>query len=161
MATIAIESAQRLFLDMLTSVFRAPTSFFDSTPSSRILNRSSTDQSTVDTDVPYRLVGLVFALIQLLSIIILMSQVAWQVFLLFGIILGLSVWYQAYYITTGRELTRMVGFRKAPILHHFSETIVGAPTIRCFFQEARFLGRNIDLVDDYSRIMVHKSATTE
>ncbi|KAM7261678.1 hypothetical protein ACFE04_020755 [Oxalis oulophora] len=28
--------------------------------------------------------------------------------LLFGIILGLSVWYQAYYITTGRELARMV-----------------------------------------------------
>ncbi|KAM7273630.1 hypothetical protein ACFE04_028294 [Oxalis oulophora] len=161
MATIAIETAQRLFLGMMTSVFRAPTSFFDSTPSSRILNRSSTDQSTVDTDIPYRLAGLVFALIQLLSIIILMSQVAWQVFLLFGIILGLSVWYQAYYITTGRELARMAGVRKAPILHHFSETIAGAPTIRCFFQEARFLGRNIDLVDDYSRIMVHKSATTE
>lgn len=39
LATIAIETAQRLFHGMITSIFRAPISFFDSTPSSRILNR--------------------------------------------------------------------------------------------------------------------------
>lgn len=42
LSTIAIETAQRLFLEMITSIFRAPLSFFDSTPSSRILNRVST-----------------------------------------------------------------------------------------------------------------------
>ena len=41
LATIAVETAQRLFLGMTTSVFRAPISFFDSTPSSQILNRVS------------------------------------------------------------------------------------------------------------------------
>ncbi|GAV90679.1 ABC_tran domain-containing protein/ABC_membrane domain-containing protein [Cephalotus follicularis] len=161
LATIAFETAQRLFLGMITSVFRAPISFFDATPSSRILNRSSTDQSTVDTDIPYRLAGLAFALIQLLSIIILMSQVTWQVFFLFLIIIGISVWYQAYYITTARELARMVGIRKAPILHHFSETIAGAATIRCFKQEERFLIKSLSLIDDYSRITFHNSGTME
>nr|GFB44553.1 putative ABC transporter C family member 15 [Tanacetum cinerariifolium] len=67
LSTIAIETGQNLFLQMLTSVFRAPVLFFDTTPSSRILNRSSTDQSTVDVDIPYRLAGLVFAIIQLLK----------------------------------------------------------------------------------------------
>lgn len=37
----AIMTAKRLFMDMTTSVFRAPMSFFDSTPSSRILTRVS------------------------------------------------------------------------------------------------------------------------
>ena len=41
LATIAIKTAQFLFNDMITSVFRAPISFFDSTPSSQILNRVS------------------------------------------------------------------------------------------------------------------------
>lgn len=41
LATIAVETAQRLFLGMIKSVFRAPISFFDSTPSSRILSRVS------------------------------------------------------------------------------------------------------------------------
>ncbi|KAK1365678.1 ABC-type xenobiotic transporter [Heracleum sosnowskyi] len=146
---------------MITSVFRAPLSFFDSTPSSRILNRSSTDQSIVDTDIPYRLAGLAFALIQLLSIVVLMSNVAWQISILFLIVLAISIWYQAYYITTARELARMVGIRKAPILHHFSESISGASTIRCFNQEDRFMNRNISLIDDYSRVAFHNSSTME
>ncbi|XP_077229019.1 putative ABC transporter C family member 15 isoform X2 [Tasmannia lanceolata] len=161
LATIALETAQRLFLRMLTCIFRSPISFFDSTPSSRILNRSSTDQSTVDTDIPYRLAGLAFALVQLLAIVILMSQVAWQVFLLFVAVLAISIVYQAYYITTARELARMVGIQKAPILHHFSESIAGVASIRCFSQEDCFLAKNLKLIDDYSRVDFNNSATME
>lgn len=68
---------------------------------------------------------------------------------------------QAYYISTARELARMVGIRKAPILHHSSESIMGAATIRCFSQENRFLMKNLGLVDDYSRIAFHNSGTME
>ncbi|KAI4305508.1 hypothetical protein L6164_028870 [Bauhinia variegata] len=161
LSTVAVETAQRLYHGMIASVFRAPVSFFDTTPSSRILNRSSTDQSTVDTDIPYRLAGLVFAVIQLLSIIILMSHVALQVIFLFLLVLAISAWYQAYYIPTARELARMVGIRKAPILHHFSESIAGAATIRCFNQEQRFLAKVMDLADDYSRVAFHNYATME
>lgn len=38
-ATFGLAAAQKLFLKMLTNVFRAPMSFFDSTPAGRILNR--------------------------------------------------------------------------------------------------------------------------
>ena len=125
LSTIAIETAQQLFLGMTRNIFRAPMSFFDSTPSSRILNRvsqqlyfsireivqntlrffqfswlslsilqASTDQATVDTDIPYRLAGLIFAMIQLLSIIFIMSQIAWPISMLFIIIIAISTWYQ-------------------------------------------------------------------
>lgn len=40
-ATFGLEAAQKLFMKMLRSVFRAPMSFFDSTPAGRILNRVS------------------------------------------------------------------------------------------------------------------------
>lgn len=68
---------------------------------------------------------------------------------------------QAYYITTARELARMVGTRKAPILHHFSESIAGATTIRCFNQENRFLLRSHSLIDDYSCVTFHNCGTME
>ena len=42
LSAIAIETAQQLFLGMIKNIFRAPINFFDSTPSSRILNRVST-----------------------------------------------------------------------------------------------------------------------
>ncbi|KAK4773815.1 hypothetical protein SAY87_028834 [Trapa incisa] len=88
-------------------------------------------------------------------------KVAWQVFILFLIILGASIWYQTYYITTARELARMVGIRKAPILHHFSESIAGAATIRCFDQQGHFLRRCLGLIDDYSRVAFHNCGTME
>ncbi|KAL2547309.1 ABC transporter C family member 3 [Forsythia ovata] len=161
LSTIAIETAQRLFLGMITSIFRAPISFFDSTPSSRILNRSSTDQSIVDTDIPYRLAGLAFALIQLLSIVALMSKVAWPIFFIFLVVFAISIWYQTYYIATARELARMVPTQQAPILHHFSESIIGSATIRCFNQEDRFSKKNLNLIDDYSRVSFYNSGTME
>lgn len=68
---------------------------------------------------------------------------------------------QAYYITTARELARMVGIRKAPVLHHFSESTAGAATIRCFSQEDRFLTQILSLIDDYSRVAFYNSATME
>ncbi|KAG6521811.1 hypothetical protein ZIOFF_018944 [Zingiber officinale] len=179
LAAVAFETAQKLFLGMITSIFRAPMSFFDTTPSSRILNRSSSDQTTVDTDIPYRLAGLAFALVQLLCIIILMSQVAWPVFILFILVVTISIWYQDYvvlhldrkrclrtgstnhYVNAARELARMVGIQKAPILHHFSESFAGAATIRCFNQEERFSKKNLSLIDDYSRVTFHNYATME
>lgn len=68
---------------------------------------------------------------------------------------------QAYYITTARELARMVGIHKAPILHHFSESVSGAATIHCFNQEDRFLTKIMSLIDDYSRVAFYNSATME
>ncbi|KAL5997364.1 putative ABC transporter C member 15 [Asimina triloba] len=55
----------------------------------------------------------------------------------------------------------MVGIIKAPVLHHFSETIAGAATIRCFNQEDRFITKNLSLIDDYSRITYHNYASME
>ena len=55
----------------------------------------------------------------------------------------------------------MVGIRKAPVLHHFSETISGAATIRCFQQGEKFFTKSLALIDDYTRITFHNSATIE
>ncbi|XP_074281279.1 ABC transporter C family member 3-like isoform X2 [Silene latifolia] len=106
LSTIAIETAHRMYLNMITAVFQAPVSFFDVTPSSRILSR-------------------------------------------------------AYYITTARELARMVGIRKAPILHHVSESMIGSSTIRCFNQENRFNAKILELINDYSCVTFHNMATME
>ena len=45
---------------------------------------------------------------------------------------------QQYYIPSARELSRLVGVCKAPVIQHFIETILGATTIRSFDEESRF-----------------------
>ncbi|KAI4307897.1 hypothetical protein L6164_031024 [Bauhinia variegata] len=151
LVTAGYKTATILFNKMHHCIFRAPMSFFDATPSGRILNRASTDQSAVDLTIPYQVNSFAFCLIQLLGVIAVMSQVAWQVFIVFIPVISICIWYQQYYLPSARELSRLVGVCKAPVIQHFAETISGATTIRSFDQESRFQNTNMKLMDGYSR----------
>ncbi|CAN8295697.1 unnamed protein product [Cochlearia groenlandica] len=150
-ATFGLAAAQKLFLNMLRSVFRAPMSFFDSTPAGRILNRVSIDQSVVDLDIPFRLGGFASTTIQLFGIVGVMTNVTWQVFLLVVPVAVACFWMQKYYMASSRELVRIVSIQKSPIIHLFGESIAGAATIRGFGQEKRFIKRNLYLLDCFAR----------
>ncbi|KAK3126422.1 hypothetical protein QOZ80_7AG0556360 [Eleusine coracana subsp. coracana] len=155
------KTATVLFEKMHNSIFRAPMSFFDSTPSGRILNRASTDQSTVDTRV-FNLMGyLLFPAIEILGTIVLMSRVAWPVFVIFIPIIVASLWYQQYYIDAARELQRLIGVCRAPVMQHFTESIAGSDIIRCFQKERQFISSIARLIDNLSRPSLYNAAAME
>ncbi|KAL9444632.1 hypothetical protein AB3S75_017758 [Citrus x aurantiifolia] len=161
LATAGFKTATLLFNKMHFCLFRAPMSFFDATPSGRLLNRASTDQSAVDLNIASQVGAFAFSMIRLLGIIAVMSQAAWQVFIVFIPVIAVSIWYQQYYIPSARELSRLVGVCKAPVIQHFSETISGSTTIRSFDQESRFRDTNMKLVDGYSRPKFHIAGAME
>ncbi|KAF8392125.1 hypothetical protein HHK36_022467 [Tetracentron sinense] len=160
-AMFGLEAAQKVFLKMLTSVFRAPMSFFDSTPAGRILNRVSVDQSVVDLDIPFRLGGFASTTIQLIGIVGVMTTVTWQVLLLVVPMAIACLWMQKYYMASSRELVRIVGIQKSPIIQLFGESIAGAATIRGFGQEKRFMKRNLYLLDCFARPFFSSMAAIE
>ncbi|WOG82141.1 hypothetical protein DCAR_0101303 [Daucus carota subsp. sativus] len=160
-AITGLAAAEKLFHNMLHSVLRAPMAFFDSTPFGRILNRASTDQSVLDLEIANRIGWCAFSIIQIIGTITVMSQVAWEVFIIFIPVTAICIWYQKYYIPTARELARLSGIERAPILHHFAESLSGAATIRAFDQKRRFTDANLCLVDNHSRPWFHNVAAME
>ncbi|CAO2185872.1 unnamed protein product [Urochloa humidicola] len=161
LVTASYKTATLLFNKMHMSIFRAPMSFFDSTPSGRILNRASTDQSELDTSIANQMGIVAFSVIQLVGIIVVMSQVAWQVFVVFIPVGAACIWYQRYYIDTARELQRLVGVCKAPIIQLFTESITGSTTIRSFGKENQFVSANNHLMDAYSRPKFYNAGAME
>ncbi|KAK7394457.1 hypothetical protein VNO78_14985 [Psophocarpus tetragonolobus] len=157
-AIAGYKTATMLFNKMHLCVFRAPMSFFDATPSGRILNRASTDQNTIDISISELVWDITFDLIQLLGIIAMMSQVAWQVFIVLIPIMIACIWYQQYYSGSARELARLVGICQAPVIQHFSETISGSTTIRCFELQLRFNDTHMKLVDRYSQPRLYSAS---
>ncbi|KAL0308723.1 UNVERIFIED_CONTAM: ABC transporter C family member 9 [Sesamum radiatum] len=160
-AIAGLMTAEKLFSNMLHSILRAPMAFFDSTPTGRILNRASTDQSVLDLEMANKLGWCAFSIIQLLGTIAVMSQVAWEVFVIFIPVTAICIWYQQYYIPTARELARLAGIQRAPILHHFAESLTGAATIRAFDQQERFTDANLCLIDCHSRPWFHNVSAME
>ncbi|KAJ8532523.1 hypothetical protein K7X08_012446 [Anisodus acutangulus] len=161
LVTAGYKTASLLFHKMHLCIFRAPMSFFDATPSGRILNRASTDQSAIDLNVPFQVGSFAFTVIQLIGIIAVMSQVAWQVFIVFIPVIAICIWLEQYYIPSARELARLNGTCKAPVIQHFAETISGSSTIRSFDQESRFQDASMKLIDNYSRPKFHTAAAME
>ncbi|KAF9625861.1 hypothetical protein IFM89_027638 [Coptis chinensis] len=160
-AVVGILTSQKFFTSMLHSVLRAPMSFFDSTPTGRILNRTSTDQSVMDMEIANKVGWCAFSIIRILGTIGVMSQCAWQVFAIFVPVTAVCVWYQRYYTPTARELARLDGIQRAPILHHFAESLSGAATIRAFDHECRFINTNLGLIDNHSRPWFHSVSAME
>ena len=54
-------------------------------------------------------------------------------------------------MSSAREVARVMGIEKSPVLNHYAESIAGAATIRGFDQNQRFLETNIQLFDVYAR----------
>ncbi|KAL2936008.1 ABC transporter C family member 3, partial [Bienertia sinuspersici] len=152
------KTATLLFTKMLQRIFCAPMSFFDATPTGRILNRCSTDQSAVEKQIPRLLESIISSIIQLLGTIALMSMVSWQVLIIFIPLIFASFWYQQYYMPSSRELSRLSRVCEAPVIQYFSETMSGITTIRSFDQESRFQPTYMKIVDAYSRPEFHLAA---
>ncbi|KAL8042899.1 hypothetical protein ABFX02_09G082600 [Erythranthe guttata] len=146
-----LRAAIRVHDQLLRNLIDAPVSFFDQTPSGRILNRLSSDLYTIDDSLPFILNILLANFVGLLGIAIVLSIV--QVMFLLVLI---PFWFmysklQFYYRSTSRELRRLDSVSRSPIYASFTETLDGSSTIRAFDSVDYFLFRFMQHVQIYQR----------
>ncbi|KAK1559147.1 hypothetical protein Q3G72_011177 [Acer saccharum] len=158
---MGLKTAQTYFNQILHSILHAPMSFFDTTPSGRILSRASTDQTNVDIFLPFIMGVAVSMYITLLGIVIITCQYAWPTIFLIIPLAWANYWYRGYYLSSSRELTRLDSITKAPVIHHFSESISGVMTIRSFGKQNRFSQENVSRVNSNLRMDFHNYGSNE
>lgn len=158
---LGLKTAQIFFTQIIHSILHAPMSFFDTTPSGRVLSRASTDQTNIDLFVPFFISLTVSMYITVISIFIITCQYSWPTVFLLIPLAWLNLWYRGYYLATSRELTRLDSITKAPVIHHFSESISGVITIRAFKKQKTFSGENVKRVNENLRMDFHNNGSNE
>lgn len=160
-ALLGLKASKAFFSGFTDSIFSAPMLFFDSTPVGRILTRASSDLSTLDFDISFSFCFVLAGGIDLITTIGIMASVTWQV-LIVGIVATVSTKYlQGYYQPSARELMRINGTTKAPVMSYAGETALGVATIRAFNMEERFFLNYLKLVDTDASTFLYSNATLE
>ncbi|CAJ2659633.1 unnamed protein product [Trifolium pratense] len=159
--SLGLHSSKYLFLQLMNSLFRAPMSFYDSTPLGRILSRVSSDLSIMDLDMPFSLLFSVGSTINFYACLIVLSVVTWQVLIIVIPMVYATIRLQRYYLVSEKQMMRMSGTTKSYLANHVAETVAGAVTIRAFEEEDRFFKKNLDLIDMNASTFFHCFASNE
>ncbi|KAK2645891.1 hypothetical protein Ddye_021086 [Dipteronia dyeriana] len=160
-AFLYLITAQSFFNQLLSSILHVPMSFFDTTPSRRVLTRVSTDQANVDVYVPMFLSMVIVMYFTFLSIVFITCLYAWPVVFLVIPLVWINIWYRGYYLASYLKITRIDSITKAPVIHHFLETISCVMTIRSFRRQDRFFKENNNKTNANLRMDFHNNALTE
>jgi len=128
---LGIRASEFLHSRMLDSVFSAPMSFFDATPSGQIMSRFGKEMETVDRGVPDSIQNTMFCFLQ-----IIMSGVALAGVVTPAMMIPLAI-VSLMYVSTmkqfrpgARDLKRIETVTRSPIYTHFGEALRGSEVIR-------------------------------
>ncbi|GAB4834503.1 hypothetical protein Ancab_032760 [Ancistrocladus abbreviatus] len=161
MIALSLGASKSIFSMLLSSLFRAPMSFFDSTPLGRILSRVSSDMNIIDLDLAIIISQTLAGTLATFFSFGILALLTWEV--LFVIIpMGyLTIILQRYYFATSKELMRINGTTKSMVASNLAESISGATTIRAFGKEDKFFSRAVDIVDKNASPFFHSFSANE
>uniref|UniRef100_A0A8B9QLM8 Canalicular multispecific organic anion transporter 1 n=1 Tax=Apteryx owenii TaxID=8824 RepID=A0A8B9QLM8_APTOW len=132
---------------LLSNILHVPMSFFDTTPTGRIVNRFAKDIFTVDETIPMSFRSWLSCFMAIISTLLMIS-LATPFFALIIIPLGIFYYFVLrFYVSTSRQLRRLDSVTRSPIYSHFGETVSGLSVIRAYGHQERFLQQNESTVD--------------
>ncbi|XP_022796167.1 multidrug resistance-associated protein 4-like isoform X2 [Stylophora pistillata] len=125
-----VTASVKLHNNMFDAVIRAPVFFFDTNPTGRILNRFSSDTAYMDTLIPETFLD--FLQLGLLVVAVVSMNVITMPFILVGVVPLILVFccLRNYYLKTTREIKRLEGTARSPVLSHLVTTLDGLTSIR-------------------------------
>ncbi|MCD7449573.1 hypothetical protein HAX54_000637 [Datura stramonium] len=158
---LGLKSSKSIFTKLLTSIFRAPMSFYDSTPLGRILSRLSSDLSVLDLDMSFRFSQAVSSTLTTYFSLGILAALTWPILIVIIPTIYMTVILQRFYFASAKELMRIDGTTKSSVASHLAEAIAGAMTIRAFEEEDRFCTEYLHLVDRNAVAFFHSFSATE
>ncbi|GMH98076.1 hypothetical protein TrST_g10769 [Triparma strigata] len=139
MAWHRLHASRQLHEELTTSIMRAPVSYFDVTPTGRILNRFAADMDKIDLELTNSLAqgtGTMFNVTQSYVTI----SIATKGIFLIPLVPLTFIYYkvQQWFRRSSTEIQRVENVTRSPIFSDFSQTLSGTSTIRAYSEQDRF-----------------------
>ena len=144
---------------MIFSIIRAPINLFhDIVPIGQILNRLIHDLE-MSQDIIWRFNTILGSFIGLTTAVYVVFLENRETIYVSPIIALLAYLLLRYFISAGRDLNRLNGTSRSPVISLFSETILGITTIRTFKQELPSKKKFHKRLDDHFGVMLYRYGT--
>lgn len=142
--TLGVKASDFIHGKMLGSVFNAPVTFFDKTPSGQLLSRFGKELETVDRAVPDGIGSVLFCFLNIgITVAGLTGLMTPGMLVPLFFISILYAKIMSQFRPTARDLKRIESKSRSPIFTHFSEALKGAETIRSFPNSASQWSSNL------------------
>ncbi|XP_032208455.1 multidrug resistance-associated protein 1-like isoform X4 [Mustela erminea] len=144
----SLAASRTLHTQLLDNVLHLPLRFFEINPIGQIINCFTKDMFIIDIRFHYYLRNWVNCTLDVIGTVLVIGG-ALPLFIL-GVIplMFLYLTIQRYYVASSRQIRRLAGASRSPIISHFSETLSGVSTIRAFGHEQRFIQQNKEVVNE-------------
>jgi ABC-type multidrug transport system fused ATPase/permease subunit len=141
---------------MIYRIIRAPINLFhDIVPIGQILNRLIHDLEYCQ-DIIWRFNTILASVIGIIISIYICFRENRETIYAAPVIIILAILLLLYFISAGRDVNRLHGISRSPIVSLFSETILGITTIRTFEKEIPSKEKFYKRLDDYFGVMLYR-----
>ncbi|KZT00765.1 ABC protein [Laetiporus sulphureus 93-53] len=142
--------SRNLHHSAIRSIFYAPMSYFDTTPTGRILGIFGKDIENIDNQLPVSMRLFVLTIANVVGSVIIITVLEYYFIIAIAIIAFGYNYLSKFYRSSSTELKRIDAMLRSILYAHFAESLSGLPTIRSYGETNRFLRDNeyyIDLED--------------
>ncbi|CAK9173850.1 unnamed protein product [Ilex paraguariensis] len=158
---LGLRTSKSTFLKLMISLFRAPVSFYDSTPLGRIISRVSSDLSIVDLELAFKFSLSLGTTMSTYFSFGILAVIAWPILFVIAPMIYATIHLQKFYFASAKELMRIDGTTRSSVASHLAESMSGAMTIRAFGEENRFSTEHLHLIDANASPFFHNFSANE
>ncbi|KAI8926103.1 hypothetical protein BC831DRAFT_511949 [Entophlyctis helioformis] len=135
---VCLKASERLYSDMLDSVFGSPVGFFQANPHGRVLNRFSKDASMVDEMLPQTAFDFTQRATMIVGTVAIAAWVIPYVLLILPMVAFVFLRLRAAYVKASRQMKRLEATTRSPIMSAMTLALDGLALIRSFGAHDRF-----------------------
>jgi len=155
----SLRICKNLHSDMINSLIKAPINLFhESTQRGIIYNRLSKDLENIQNNM-YNIGSLLVDIFGFIGGVFICSFFEIHTLLLIPFLIIIGFYLYSFYLKTSRELTRIEGISRSPLLNVISEAIPGGSIIRVFDKIDCYKKKFYEKIDDNYKINIFINGT--